>query len=126
MTNKIDTEPLYDGEGVNAVPIGKSNKGFEYEVSLIKSLRNQGFTVSDPAGADSAKADLELTKGAKTIKFELKEKLSENSLTESFVAVRSSGLDEDSKEHSFAGQFSSYLFHYHSRRNSRKRCDYDH
>ena len=75
MTNKIDTEPLYDGEGVNAVPIGKSNKGFEYEVSLIKSLRNQGFTVSDPAGADSAKADLELTKGAKTIKFELKEKL---------------------------------------------------
>ena len=43
---------------------------------LIKSLRNQGFTVSDPAGADSAKADLELTSGFKTIKFELKEKLS--------------------------------------------------
>ena len=76
MPKKVDTEPLYDGEGVGAVPIGKSNKGFLYEVSLIKSLRDQGFTVSDPAGADSAKADLELTKGAKTIKFELKEKLS--------------------------------------------------
>ena len=73
---KTDTEPLYDGEGEFAKPIGKSNKGFEYEVYLIKSLRNQGFTVSDPAGPDSAKADLELTKGAKTIKFELKEKLS--------------------------------------------------
>ena len=76
MANKIDTEPLLDGEGVGAVPIGKTNAGFLYESSLIKSLRNQGFTVSDPAGADSAKADLELTKGAKTIKFELKEKLS--------------------------------------------------
>ena len=32
--------------------------------------------MSDPAGADSAKADLELTSGFKTIKFELKEKLS--------------------------------------------------
>ena len=70
MANKIDTEPLLDGEGVGAVPIGKTNAGFLYESSLIKSLRNQGFTVSDPAGADSAKADLELTKGAKTIKFE--------------------------------------------------------
>ena len=75
MAKEIDTEPLYDGEGVGAVPIGKSNKGFLYEVSLIKSLRDQGFTVSDPAGADSAKADLELTKGTNTIKFELKEKL---------------------------------------------------
>ncbi len=76
MTRKQDTEPLFDGEGVGAIPIGKSNAGFLYESSLIKSLRNQGFTVSDPAGADSAKADLELTSGFKTIKFELKEKLS--------------------------------------------------
>ena len=76
MANKIDTEPLLDGEGVGAVPIGKTNAGFLYESSLIKSLRNQGFTVSDPAGADSAKADLELTKGANIVKFELKEKLS--------------------------------------------------
>ena len=32
------------------------------------------------------------------------------SLNDKWVAVRSSGLDEDSAEHSFAGQFSSYLF----------------
>ena len=31
-------------------------------------------------------------------------------LTDKWVAVRSSGLDEDSAEHSFAGQFSSFLF----------------
>jgi pyruvate,water dikinase len=31
-------------------------------------------------------------------------------LDQTFVAVRSSGLDEDSAENSFAGQFSSYLF----------------
>lgn len=31
-------------------------------------------------------------------------------LAERQVAVRSSGIDEDSAEHSFAGQFSSYLF----------------
>ena len=31
-------------------------------------------------------------------------------LSDRFLAVRSSGLDEDSVEHSFAGQFSSYLF----------------
>lgn len=31
-------------------------------------------------------------------------------LADTFVAVRSSGLDEDSADNSFAGQFSSYLF----------------
>ena len=31
-------------------------------------------------------------------------------LTDEFVAVRSSGLDEDGTEHSFAGQFESYLY----------------
>lgn len=36
--------------------------------------------------------------------------LEERSLLDDFVAVRSSGLDEDSPEYSFAGQFSSYLF----------------
>ena len=50
----------------------------QYELDLIKKLRGKGFNVSDPAGADSAKADLELTPTYKSqvIKFELKEKLS--------------------------------------------------
>ncbi len=41
---------------------------------------------------------------------EIEQKLNSLNLEGSFVAVRSSGLDEDSAEHSFAGQFSSYLF----------------
>ena len=76
MVRKTDTEPLLDGEGASAKQVGTGNAGFIYERDLINSLRNSGFTVSDPAGADSAKADLELTKGSKTVKFELKEKLS--------------------------------------------------
>lgn len=73
---KTDAEPLTDGEGISAATLGTGNAGFIYERDLITSLRNSGYTVSDPAGADSAKADLELTSGFKTIKFELKEKLS--------------------------------------------------
>ena len=41
---------------------------------------------------------------------ELDKHLKESELEGDFLAVRSSGLDEDSAEHSFAGQFSSYLF----------------
>ncbi len=40
----------------------------------------------------------------------IEKKLEELGLLDTFVAVRSSGLDEDSKDHSFAGQFSSFLF----------------
>ncbi len=36
--------------------------------------------------------------------------LTKMNLADRFVAVRSSGIDEDSKDHSFAGMFSSYLF----------------
>ena len=36
--------------------------------------------------------------------------LEAHGLHKGFVAVRSSGLDEDSIEHSFAGQFSSYMY----------------
>ena len=49
-----------DGEGASAKPL-KVNAGFQYELDLIRALREKGFNVSDPAGADSAKADLELT-----------------------------------------------------------------
>jgi rifampicin phosphotransferase len=41
---------------------------------------------------------------------ELKETLEKTGLIDCELAVRSSGLDEDSSKHSFAGQFSSYLF----------------
>jgi len=64
---KTDTEPLTDGEGISAASIGTGNAGFIYERDVILALRNSGFSVSDPAGADSAKADLELTSGFKTI-----------------------------------------------------------
>lgn len=40
----------------------------------------------------------------------LEKELQSSGLSTSFVAVRSSGLDEDAPEHSFAGQFSSFLF----------------
>lgn len=38
------------------------------------------------------------------------EALAQYSLSDAFVAIRSSGLDEDGTEHSFAGQFESYLY----------------
>lgn len=44
------------------------------------------------------------------LKADLQKQLVDHGLENEFVAVRSSGLDEDSAEHSFAGQFSSYLF----------------
>ena len=75
MARKKDNEPLLDGEGNSARPL-KMNAGFQYEFDLIRALRDKGFDVSDPAGADNAKADLELKKDTNIIKFELKEKLS--------------------------------------------------
>lgn len=77
MTKKIDNTPLTDGEDTSAKPINV-NAGFQYEIQLIQRLRSQGFTCSDPAGADNAKADLELflPKNKTATKFELKEKLS--------------------------------------------------
>jgi len=77
MARKIDTEPLTDGEAPFASEI-KQNAGFQYEVDLIKKLRNDGFVCGDPAGADNKKADLEIKfpKNTKITKFELKEKLS--------------------------------------------------
>ncbi|MCO4756328.1 MAG: hypothetical protein KC478_17745, partial [Bacteriovoracaceae bacterium] len=40
----------------------------------------------------------------------LEEQLQENNLLGQKLAIRSSGIDEDSTDHSFAGMFSSYLF----------------
>ncbi len=75
-----------------------------------------GFILEKEDGEDlatfSKRVEETLMKGIfdDGFKAELEKKLSENDLNESFLAIRSSGLDEDSKEHSFAGQFSSYLF----------------
>ena len=41
---------------------------------------------------------------------EIEDILSKEKLLDGLCAIRSSGLDEDSKEHSFAGMFSSFLF----------------
>ncbi|MEY4065422.1 MAG: hypothetical protein RIR26_1630 [Pseudomonadota bacterium] len=44
------------------------------------------------------------------IREEILMELEKNNLLSGFVAVRSSGLEEDSESHSFAGQFSTFLF----------------
>lgn len=46
----------------------------------------------------------------KTVRSEVEQELKRMDLADVYVAVRSSGLDEDSPEFSFAGQFSSFLF----------------
>ena len=81
MARKQDNEPLFDGDpDVDDAnhPILKANAGFQYEIDLIRKLRGEGFKCGDPAGADNAKADLEITfpKDRDITKFELKEKLS--------------------------------------------------
>lgn len=45
-----------------------------------------------------------------SVREELVAELERHGLLQGFVAVRSSGLDEDSVENSFAGQFSTFLF----------------
>ncbi len=47
---------------------------------------------------------------SESLRNEIQKNLEALGLNDQFVAVRSSGLDEDSADHSFAGQFSSYLF----------------
>ena len=78
MPKVKDDQPLLDGDGGSPKVIA-NNAGFQYEEDLIKKLRSKGFTCGDPAGADNAKADLEITlpkNAPKVTKFELKEKLS--------------------------------------------------
>ena len=45
-----------------------------------------------------------------SLKKELESALNKAQISSSFVAVRSSGIEEDSSDNSFAGQFSSFLF----------------
>ncbi len=44
------------------------------------------------------------------LKTEIEARIAELGFSDKFLAVRSSGLDEDSADNSFAGQFSSFLF----------------
>ena len=45
-----------------------------------------------------------------SILYEVTTEIQRLNLGDEFLAVRSSGMDEDSQEHSFAGQFSSFLY----------------
>ncbi len=78
MAARTDPEPLYDGEDPQAREIPR-NAGFAYELDVYQKLRDNQFDVDRPAGADSAKADIEVRlpqNGGKVTKFELKEKIS--------------------------------------------------
>jgi pyruvate,water dikinase len=74
--------------------------------------------IDPPAGAgadfSAFAAEIERTflaaRFPKDVKVEVLKQLAHADLEDCFVAVRSSGLDEDSPDHSFAGQFSSFLF----------------
>lgn len=65
------------------------------------------------ASKDSAsQIDVLFQKGSmpEAITKQVQSALQHHQLEDHFVAVRSSGLDEDSDDHSFAGQFSTYLY----------------
>mgnify|MGYP001245177158 CR=1 FL=1 len=68
-------------------------------------------TIEDPK-IDSKKIEalFQTAKVDPDLLADIQNSLIEKGIGESFLAVRSSGLDEDSKEHSFAGMFSSFLF----------------
>ena len=68
-------------------------------------------TIEDPK-VDSKKIEalFQTAKVDPDLLADIQNSLTETGIGESFLAVRSSGLDEDSKEHSFAGMFSSFLF----------------
>jgi len=80
-------------------------------------LEHHGLTGSvstdglDPQDIEKNVIDLYLSKQIPLkIREELVLHLERTGLIDGFVAVRSSGLDEDSGDNSFAGQFSSFLF----------------
>lgn len=84
--------------------------------AMDRFLAEAGLAPSVREGDDLAKAaaDVEAAFLAapfpKGLAADLDVALERAGLATGFVAVRSSGLDEDSKEHSFAGLFSSFLY----------------
>lgn len=86
--------------------------------SALDDFLNQHALMSDifvdVQNLDDVERNVEELFLGKQIPLKVREKLSlqleRGGLLEGFVAVRSSGLDEDSGDNSFAGQFSSFLF----------------
>ncbi|MES1172336.1 MAG: PEP/pyruvate-binding domain-containing protein [Bacteroidota bacterium] len=66
----------------------------------------------EPPGAASARLSARILGGrlAPELAVAITDRLAADRLHDQFVAVRSSGLDEDSAQHSFAGQLSSFLY----------------
>jgi pyruvate,water dikinase len=80
----------------------------------IIDLENPIFSVNETD--DLVKKEQEIAYHISQINFcqdqtnQIYEALLSLEMNNSFLAIRSSGHDEDSKQHSFAGQFSSFLF----------------
>jgi pyruvate,water dikinase len=71
---------------------------------LLSSLENRSTT------AESVSEVFRNAELPQELEEEIKQRLEEDPFRDSFVAVRSSGTDEDSATHSFAGQFETFLF----------------
>ena len=76
-----------------------------FDASLAEAVRRAGGEMerAAPPGVESLPVPNEVAAVVRSA-------LEQHGLTESFVAVRSSGLDEDGSDFSFAGQFESFLF----------------
>lgn len=99
---------------INNVPVPEfitiSNTFFDsykQRVDLVSILNNINDPEKDSGNIQKVFLDNPLSQNERQL---IIEALKESNLEENYFAVRSSGLDEDSKEHSFAGMFSSFLF----------------
>lgn len=88
-----------------------SSNAFE-EFIEINNLKTQIQIDPNDLKKSSQSIETTITEAQLTpeLQAEIRNALIQFQLQDCFVAVRSSGLDEDSADHSFAGQFSSYLF----------------
>lgn len=88
-----------------------SAEGLDEFLRQHRLIEEIDFTVASFEEVEKNVADLFLRREIPTkIVESLRSKLEQAGLLTGFVAVRSSGLDEDSADNSFAGQFSSFLF----------------
>lgn len=76
-----------------------------FDASLAEAVRRAGASPSDATPTGLASLPL-----SEDVVAAVRQALVDHGLQDAFVAVRSSGLDEDGFEHSFAGQFESYLY----------------